>query len=63
MAISIQRFFVTLRFALNDNYLDNKGEGFGSGGAASKPLTLSNVITCCHSECSEESLILPRILL
>ena len=41
MAISIQRFFVTLRFALNDNYLDNK--------------KIKNESEIPHSERSEES--------
>ena len=60
MAISIKRFFATLRFAQNDKYLDHNGEGVGSGGATSNPLSNSNNITCCHSEHSEESLIYHR---
>ena len=60
MEIRIKRFFATLRFAQNDNYLDNKGKGVGSGFATSNPLTPSNTITYCHSERSEESLIIPR---
>ena len=60
MEIRIKRFFATLRFAQNDNYLDNKGKGVGSGEAASNPFTPSNTITYCHSERSEESLIIPR---
>jgi hypothetical protein len=62
MAISIKRFFATLRFAQNDNYLDNKGKGAGSGSATSSPLTLPNTLTRCHSELSEESLVFPRTL-
>jgi hypothetical protein len=57
MAISVNRFFATLRFAQNDNYLDIKGKGVESGSATFNPLTLPNTITCCHSERSEESLI------
>ena len=60
MEISFKRFFATLRFAQNDNYLDNKGKGVGSGEAASNPFTPSNTITYCHSERSEESLIFTR---
>jgi hypothetical protein len=60
MVNTIIRFFATLCFAQNDNYLDIKGQEVGSGGAASNLLTLSNAITCCHSERSEESLIFPR---
>ena len=41
MAISIRRFFATLRFALNDNYLECKGKGVESGSATFNPLTLS----------------------
>jgi hypothetical protein len=63
MAISNRRFFASLCFAQNDNYLGNKGKGVGSGFATSNPLTLSNTITCCHSEHSEESLIFPRIVM
>ncbi len=59
MEIRIKRFFATLRFAQNDNYLDNKGKGVGSGFTTSNPLTLSITINCCHSERSEESLIIP----
>jgi len=63
MVNSIKRFFATLRFVQNDNYLDNMGKGVGSGSATSNPLTLSNTITCCHSERSEESLIFrPKVV-
>jgi hypothetical protein len=50
MVKSIKRFFITLRFVQNDNYLDDMGKGVGSGGANSNPITFSNAITCCHSE-------------
>ncbi len=60
MADSFNRFFATLRFAQNDNYLSVNGEGVGSGSAASNPLTSPNAITCCHSERSEESIIFTR---
>jgi hypothetical protein len=63
MAISIKRFFATLRFTQNDNYLDDKGNWVGSGTATSNPITLSNVISRCHSERSEESLIFFRTIL
>jgi len=52
----MKRFFATLRYALNDNYLDNKVKGVGSGTATSYPLNLSNTIICCHCKRSEESL-------
>jgi hypothetical protein len=60
MTISIKRFFATLRFAQNDNYLDPADKGVGSGEATSNPLIRSYTITCCHSEHSEESLIYPK---
>jgi hypothetical protein len=60
MANRIKRFFATLRFAQNDNCLDNMGKGVGSGSATSNPLTLTDDITFCHSERSEESLIFSR---
>jgi hypothetical protein len=60
MAIGIKRFFASLRFAQNDNYLGSKGKRVGSGSATFNPLTLSNGITYCHSEYSEESLIFPQ---
>ena len=59
MANSIERFFATLRLAQNDNYLDDMVKGVGIGGAKSNTLDLSNNITCCHSERSEESFISP----
>jgi hypothetical protein len=49
MANPIKRFFATLRFAQNDNCLDNMGKGFGSGSATSKPLTFTYDITFCNS--------------
>ncbi len=49
------RFFASLRFAQNDSYLDYLGEGAACGSATSSPLTLQNIVTCCHSERSEES--------
>jgi len=63
MTISLKRFFATLRFAQNDNYLENKGNGVRSGVASSNPIPLSRTITCCHSERSEESLIFLRTVL
>jgi len=63
MTIHIKRFFATLRFAQNDNYLDDMGMGVGSGSATSNPHTLPNNITRCHSEHSEESLLFHRTIL
>jgi hypothetical protein len=63
MTIRIIRFFASLLFAQNDNYLDYTGNGVGSGPATSNPITLSNVISRCHSERSEESLIFFRTIL
>ena len=42
MAINIKRFFATLHFAQNDNYLDNSGKGVGGSKAASNPLPISH---------------------
>ena len=48
MVINNKRFFATLHFAQNDNYLGRKGKVVGSGKATSNHLTLSIAITCCH---------------
>jgi len=67
MAIGLIRFFASLRFAQNDNYLGMMGEGGGSGKATSTSLTHQNVITRCHSESrifrDEESLNFSRTAL
>jgi hypothetical protein len=51
------RFFASLRFAQNDNYLCIMGDGVGSGSATSNPITLQNDMTCCHSEHNEACLV------
>jgi hypothetical protein len=61
MIIKINRFFASLRFALNDNYLGYQGEWAACGSATSSPLTLLNNVTYCHSERSEESIKIPRM--
>ena len=56
------RFFVSLRFAQNDNYLTIVGREVEVAFPLPPPSSIQNDITRCHSERSEESLNFFRIV-